>query len=167
MSEKPAPSNPTTTAIEVDLGDLEATRALGEKLAGRLRVGDILRLEGDLGAGKSELARAIIQARAGSAIDVPSPTFTLVQHYPLEGLNILHTDLYRIGSPEEIFELGIIDALDNSCILVEWPENADELLPMVGLQVRLFHLEGVRRRCVLEALDASWCQRIEDLKGQN
>ena len=158
-------SSQTITDIEVDLADLEATRALGHQLAGVLRRGDLIRLEGDLGAGKSELARALIRARAGAAIEVPSPTFTLAQHYPLGGLAILHADLYRISEPEEILELGLIEALDEGCLLVEWPERADDMLPEHGLGVTLLHREGSRRQARLEAFDPSWRERLDLLFG--
>src|SRR5512132_125562 len=90
---------------ELQLRDLDATRALGRRLAGLLRGGDAIALSGPLGIGKTELARALIRARAGAAIEVPSPSFTLVQDYPLEGLVIRHIDLYRIGKPAELVEL--------------------------------------------------------------
>ncbi len=87
--------------------------------------GDLIALHGDLGIGKSELARALIQARAGTALEVPSPTFTIVQDYELEGLTIRHIDLYRIGDPDELFELGLEDGVPtHEAWLVEWPERA-------------------------------------------
>lgn len=163
MSSSPDRSNPTITATELELDTLGATRAFGRKLAGLLVAGDIVRLEGDLGAGKSELARAVIRARAGSEIEVPSPTFTLAQYYPLPDLAIVHADLYRIGTAEEIFELGIVESLDDSCLLVEWPENAEDLLPLNGLRILLHHASGVKRHVRIEALDESWRGRLTDL----
>ncbi|MCB1969372.1 MAG: tRNA (adenosine(37)-N6)-threonylcarbamoyltransferase complex ATPase subunit type 1 TsaE [Geminicoccaceae bacterium] len=167
MSDRPDRSSPITTAIELNLGTLEATRALGRNLAGRLRIGDIVRLEGDLGAGKSELARAIIQARSGAAIEVPSPTFTLVQPYVFVDLTILHADLYRLGTAEEIFELGIIEALDDSCLLVEWPDQAADLLPETGLRIILSHGTGLSRHARIEALDRSWLDRMPSQPGES
>ena len=79
------------------LPDLDATRALAARLARALRPGDLVLLEGDLGAGKSELARAVIRELAGAPITVPSPTFTLLQTYELPWLEIGHADLYRIA----------------------------------------------------------------------
>ena len=93
--------------LEVELGSEAATRALGQALAARLKAGDLILLRGDLGAGKTALARAIIQsclAAHGIEEDVPSPTFTLVQTYESPALLIAHVDLYRIEDPEEVLE---------------------------------------------------------------
>ncbi|MEZ5825379.1 MAG: tRNA (adenosine(37)-N6)-threonylcarbamoyltransferase complex ATPase subunit type 1 TsaE [Geminicoccaceae bacterium] len=163
MSSSQAPSSPTITATEFGLETLAATREFGRRLAALLVAGDIVRLEGDLGAGKSELARSVIHALAGAEIEVPSPTFTLAQHYPLPGLPVMHADLYRIGSAEEIFELGIMEALDDGCLLVEWPENAEDLLPLTGLRIRLLHASGMSREARVEALDSGWVGRMKDL----
>lgn len=121
------------------LEDLGATRAFAARLALLLRPGDLVCLEGDLGAGKSELARAVIRARAGAAIEVPSPTFTLVQHYELPDLLLTHADLYRVADPEEVEELGLEEALETGALLVEWPERAGDALPSRRL---LLHLEA-------------------------
>ena len=94
-------------------------------------------VEGDLGAGKSELARAVIRARAGATIEVPSPTFTLVQAYALPHLRVTHADLYRLAAAEEVLELGLDEALATGALLVEWPERAGDLLPAGRLTVRL------------------------------
>ncbi len=80
-------------------------------------------LEGDLGAGKSTLARACIQFLAGAAIEVPSPTFTLVQTYELPALCVWHADLYRLTDPGEVDELGLDEALDSGALLIEWPDR--------------------------------------------
>jgi tRNA threonylcarbamoyl adenosine modification protein YjeE len=84
---------------ELSLQDLAATRALGSRLAAVLRGGDVVALSGPLGSGKSELARALIRARAGAAIEVPSPSFTLLQDYELGALTVRHIDLYRLQQP--------------------------------------------------------------------
>jgi tRNA threonylcarbamoyl adenosine modification protein YjeE len=110
-------------------------------LAALLRPGDVLALEGDLGAGKTELARAVIRARAGADIPVPSPTFTLVQVYDLPGLTLTHADLYRLegGNRDELAELGLEEAWEIGALLVEWPERALDLLPPDRLSLRLRH----------------------------
>lgn len=97
-------------------------------------------LEGDLGAGKTELARAVIRARAGAEIAVPSPTFTLLQVYDLPGLTVTHADLYRLAEPAEVLELGLDEAWDGGALLVEWPERAGGLLPAERLTLRLRHV---------------------------
>lgn len=86
-------------------------------------------LSGELGAGKSELARALIRARAGAEIEVPSPTFTLLQLYELPGLLLGHADLYRLGDPDEIVTLGLDEVLQRGALVVEWPERAEGTLP--------------------------------------
>ncbi|HET6520505.1 MAG TPA: tRNA (adenosine(37)-N6)-threonylcarbamoyltransferase complex ATPase subunit type 1 TsaE [Geminicoccaceae bacterium] len=122
------------------LPDPGATDALGRALAPLLRPGDLVCLRGDLGAGKSALARSLIRARAGGAeIEVPSPTFTLVQDYDLPGgLHLWHVDLYRLASPDEAAELGLDDALrGGAVVLIEWPERIEGLLPADRLDVTL------------------------------
>jgi len=115
--------------VELRLVDVAATRALGARLAALLRPGDVIALEGPLGAGKSELARAVIRARAGAEVEVPSPSFTLVQDYALPGLLIRHIDLYRIDDPAEFSELGLDAPGGDEAWLIEWPARAGSLLP--------------------------------------
>ncbi len=125
------------------LPDLDATARLGEAIAQGLRAGDAVALWGDLGAGKTTLARAILRA-LGVTEDVPSPTFTIVQSYDTNRLTVSHYDLYRIKSAREMQELGFDDALLDGAALVEWPERAPESLPTDALQVRLGIDGGVR-----------------------
>ncbi|MDR7033531.1 tRNA (adenosine(37)-N6)-threonylcarbamoyltransferase complex ATPase subunit type 1 TsaE [Mesorhizobium sp. BE184] len=124
--------------MERFLADDAATARLGEDLAMALRPGDVFALQGDLGAGKSTLARALIRALADdSALDVPSPTFTLVQSYETR-VPIHHLDLYRLGSAAELDELGLDDALAEGAALVEWPQRAASRLQPT-LTVELVH----------------------------
>ena len=124
--------------MERFLADEAATARLGEDLAMALRPGDVFALQGDLGAGKSTLARALIRALADdSALDVPSPTFTLVQSYETR-VPIHHFDLYRLGSAAELDELGLEDALAEGAALVEWPQRAASRLQPT-LTVELVH----------------------------
>src|SRR5215475_10146882 len=117
------------------LPDLNATAMLGAGIAHDLRTGDAVALWGDLGAGKTTLARAILKA-LGVTDEVPSPTFTLVQSYDTQP-RIAHFDLYRLKSAREMEELGFEDALLDGAVLVEWPERAPEVLPPEALHVRL------------------------------
>ena len=111
---------------ELLLADDDATAELGRRLAAALRPGDLLLLQGDLGAGKTALARAIIRTlMADPDLDVPSPSFALVQPYEGNGKSVLHTDLYRIRDPREVDELGLFDRPE-TIVLCEWPEQADE-----------------------------------------
>ncbi len=132
-----------TFRTSIALPGLAATGALGAGVAAGLRVGDCVALWGDLGAGKTTLARAILQA-LGVREDVPSPTFTLVQSYETPHLAVSHYDLYRLKSAREMRELGFDDALLDGAVLVEWPERAPEALPPDALHVRLALQDGVR-----------------------
>lgn len=108
------------------LADDEATAALGRRLAAALRAGDLILLHGDLGAGKTALARAIIRTlMADAELDVPSPSFALVQPYEGNGRTVLHTDLYRIRDPREVDELGLFDRPE-AIVLCEWPERGGD-----------------------------------------
>jgi tRNA threonylcarbamoyladenosine biosynthesis protein TsaE len=120
----------------VALADLKATDALGKRIAACLQRGDTVALKGDLGAGKTTLARAILRA-LGVVETVPSPTFTLVQHYDTPRLTVCHYDLYRIEDPREMEELGLDEALDEGAALIEWPERAGARLPGDRLDVAL------------------------------
>ncbi|MER8555283.1 tRNA (adenosine(37)-N6)-threonylcarbamoyltransferase complex ATPase subunit type 1 TsaE [Mesorhizobium sp. M0976] len=121
--------------LERFLADEAATARLGEDLAMSLRIGDVLALKGDLGAGKSTLARALVKALADDAgLDVPSPTFTLVQSYDTR-VPVHHFDLYRLGAASELDELGFDEALTQGAALVEWPERAEAYLPKTSVLV--------------------------------
>ncbi|MFP9135945.1 tRNA (adenosine(37)-N6)-threonylcarbamoyltransferase complex ATPase subunit type 1 TsaE [Devosia sp. XGJD_8] len=119
------------------LPDDAATAALGAELAADLAPGDLVLLEGDLGAGKTALARAIIRSLAGDPLlDVPSPTFALVQPYDTARGPVLHADLYRLGDPREVEELGLLDNPE-AIVLVEWAERAPEIVAAATLVVAL------------------------------
>ncbi len=110
---------------------------LAEALAARLQSGDLVLLDGEIGAGKSHLARALIRALAGDAhLDVPSPTFTLVQPYAVR-LPILHVDLYRVADPYEVDELDLADSLEMGAVLVEWPSRAEAALPRADARLTI------------------------------
>ena len=134
---------------ELELPDEAATARLGEAVAKALRPGDLVCLSGPLGAGKSSLARALIRSLTSPHEDVPSPTFTLVQFY--EGaLPLAHFDLYRLASPDEAFELGLDEALDEGAAVVEWPQRLGSRLPEDRLDIELsFDDKGEGRRARL------------------
>lgn len=119
------------------LPDEGATARLADILAPILKPGDVVALTGDLGAGKTAFARALIRARAGAAVEVPSPTFTLVQTYEADDLAIAHFDLYRIEDEDEVIELGFDDAVAEGAVLVEWPERLGGYLPVERLDLSL------------------------------
>jgi len=120
----------------VPLDSVSATDALAGRLAQLAEVGDIIGLAGDLGAGKTTFARAFIRARIGP-VEVPSPTFTLVQIYENGGAPVWHFDLYRLEGSQEIYELGIEEAFDSAICLIEWPEKMGGNEPPDWLEMRL------------------------------
>lgn len=114
------------------LNSAAQTAALAGRIGPYLQAGDVVLLSGDIGAGKTHFARSLIQALQaplGLLEDIPSPTFTLVQTYPLDDVEIWHADLYRIGSVDEIVELGLTDAFATSICLVEWPDRLGDDAP--------------------------------------
>ncbi|MDE2135470.1 MAG: tRNA (adenosine(37)-N6)-threonylcarbamoyltransferase complex ATPase subunit type 1 TsaE [Alphaproteobacteria bacterium] len=146
--------------MSVLLAGLAATEALGARIAAGLRAGDAVALKGDLGAGKTTLARAILRA-LGVAESVPSPTFTLVQTYETPCLVVCHYDLYRISNPREVDELGLEDALEDGVALVEWPENAGNRLPHDALTIVLTATGAESRRADV-AGPARWAPFLSD-----
>ncbi|MEL7525126.1 MAG: tRNA (adenosine(37)-N6)-threonylcarbamoyltransferase complex ATPase subunit type 1 TsaE [Pseudomonadota bacterium] len=149
--------------LKVETKDEAETRSFAEDVAMILRPGDVVCLSGDLGAGKSTFARALIRTLADDdALEVPSPTFTLVQSYELQRFDLAHLDLYRLEEPEEIEELGLADLLQTGAALIEWPEMAADLLPQDALWVRISQPDddGGRRRFDLYSPQQAWKDRI-------
>lgn len=123
--------------MERFLLDDAATTAFGHELALMLRPGDIVSLEGELGAGKSALARATIRALAGDPeLEIPSPTFALVQPYDTRAGLVLHADLYRLGDAAEADELGLLDT-PGAIVLVEWAERAEQVAEAATMNIAL------------------------------
>ncbi|MEP3347130.1 MAG: tRNA (adenosine(37)-N6)-threonylcarbamoyltransferase complex ATPase subunit type 1 TsaE [Litoreibacter sp.] len=133
-----APS--TLSQWDLDLASPQATSALATALAGLAKAGMCVLLNGPVGAGKSYLARATIQAlmvQNGTIEDVPSPTFTLVQCYELGALEVWHADLYRLTNPDELIELGLEQAFEHALSLIEWPDRLGELTPDGAIEITL------------------------------
>jgi len=145
----------------VTLPDDAATEDLGRRLAPALEPGDVIALWGGLGAGKTALARAIIQARAGSAVTVPSPTFTLMQSYALDDVTLWHCDFFRLAAPDEAQELGLDEIFADAVCLIEWPDRLGALLPARRLDLRL-DFEGEGRVAHLTG-GPHWARRLEAL----
>ncbi len=128
--------------MDVTLDTEQDTLAFGARIAAVLRPGDVLTLVGDLGAGKTTLARGLIQSRLGD-IDVPSPTYTLVQTYDWGEVELWHCDLYRMEAPDDALELGLLDAMGEEIVLLEWPDRLGALLPDDALSIDIaFDGEG-------------------------
>lgn len=104
----------------------------------------------------------MLQSLAGEPIDVPSPTFTLVQHYHLGGRDIWHVDLYRLNDADEALELGLEDGFASGITLIEWPERIEELLPGDRLDILLEQTSGEARTALLHG-GPSWRERLERL----
>lgn len=141
------------------------TIALARQLAPYLRAGDCVGLEGDLGAGKSVFARALIRACLNDEnAEVPSPTFTLVQHYPTPSQDtIWHYDLYRLEDAEELIELGLDEALEHGICLIEWPQIAAEHLPKDRLMIHIaLDADGQTRHWHFKG-GSLWEERLQPL----
>jgi tRNA threonylcarbamoyladenosine biosynthesis protein TsaE len=162
------PAAPSVAESALPLPDPAATDALGIALADRLAAGETVLLAGPIGAGKSHLARALIQARfrrAGRAApDVPSPTYTLVQPYAAPGGELVHADLYRLADPSELEELGLTEAFGEALCLVEWPDRLGAAAPDEALRVEL-SVAGEGRRAVLTGPAARWAARLAGLRA--
>ncbi len=141
--------------------DLSATEALAASLEARAARRDVIALSGGLGSGQPSVARAFLRARAGDPLlEVPSPTFTLVQVYDLPGGAIWHLDLYRLAAPEEVWELGIEEAYGDAILLVEWAERLGPLLPAERLDVELAPGATPQARIATLAPSPAWRGRI-------
>src|SRR6185295_4081751 len=128
--------SPAASSFAIVLANEQATRRLAMNVASILRPGDLVTLSGDLGAGKTAFARALIRHLAGDEkLDVPSPTFTLVQTYALARFTVVHADLYRVTHAGELAELGVDEAAENAVVLLEWPDRAAEVLPADRLDI--------------------------------
>ena len=143
-----------------DLPDAPATEKLGAALAALVRAGDMVALRGDLGAGKTTLARGLIRALSGDPqLIVPSPTFTLVETYDTAAGTIWHFDLYRLERPQDAYELGIEDAFAQGISLIEWPERLGGLLPQRRLDIFLSQKGDARSAAIDGAGD--WVERLD------
>ena len=157
------PTPPTRQTLPMPLTralpNLQATEALAAALAERVRAGDAILLEGDLGVGKTAFARAFLRAlTADPALDVPSPTFTLVQTYETPKGFVHHYDLWRLAGAGAMTELGWDEALDD-IVLVEWPDRLGRLTPPHALTLTLRTTGEDSRAATLDG----WADRLEHL----
>jgi tRNA threonylcarbamoyl adenosine modification protein YjeE len=149
------------TALTRFLDTPDATEALGAELALVAHVGTAVLLYGDLGSGKTTLARAFIRALAGEAIEVPSPTFTLVQTYDQTRIPVAHADLYRLSGAQDLQELGLDELARTHQLIVEWPDRLGDDLPVDRIDICLSH-EGKGRKAELRG-HGSWAQALARL----
>lgn len=150
---------PVTFCLTLRTGSESDTERVGRQLAPHLRGGDIVYLVGPLGAGKTVLARGLIRALAGEEIEVPSPTFALIQQYETTP-PVTHADLYRLEDPEEVMELGLDDAAEGGILIVEWPERGEGYLPGGALTVTAG--EGDEGRFWTLSGQAHWAGRLTE-----
>ncbi len=129
-----------STTFSLALANEAATAHLMADLALLIGPGDVITLTGDLGAGKTAAARALIRyLAADDGLEVPSPTFTLAQSYDLAPFPVLHADLYRVNHPDELEEIGLVPLPDGVVALIEWPDRAGNLLPADRIDITLSH----------------------------
>lgn len=150
----------------VALGDEQATIRLGQAVGRACLCGDVIALFGAMGCGKTVLARAIIQTLTSTAVEVPSPTFTLVQAYgPVARLGCMvhHFDLFRIESPGEALELGIDDIVYEDIAIIEWPDRLGPLLPKQRLDIHLATTSNPGERQAVVCGSGDWRQRLREV----
>jgi tRNA threonylcarbamoyladenosine biosynthesis protein TsaE len=140
------------------LSDEADTVLLAQQIAPLLSAGDTLLLEGEIGAGKSTFARALIRARLGRMEDVPSPTFTLVQTYEDPAGDIWHCDLYRLTHPDEALELGLAEAFETAICLIEWPDRLGNEAPQDAL--KLAFVAGQDAHDITVSGPSPWTERL-------
>lgn len=136
--------------------DEPAMLALAAALSPRLRPGDCVLLEGEVGAGKTSFARAVIRAACGADMEVTSPTFTLLQTYPASAAEIWHLDLYRLERPSDLAALGLEEGLRHAITLIEWPALAAPLLPADALRLQFSGTGASRRLDFSSAMPQHW-----------
>ena len=125
--------------------NIDETRNWAKQFAKTLKQPVTIALHGDLGVGKSEIARTIIQTLCGEDTVVPSPTFTLVQTYTAGDTKISHFDLYRISDVAELVEIGLDYAIQNDITLIEWPDIASDMLPDNAIHIDIVELDDGRQ----------------------
>jgi tRNA threonylcarbamoyladenosine biosynthesis protein TsaE len=146
-----------------ELMNLEETIALATLVAELSQPQDVITLKGPLGVGKSEFARAFIRSLLGFETDVPSPTYTLVQTYDGDNTTLWHFDLYRLEAPEEVWELGLEEALLDGISLIEWPERLGKVSFKNHLEISIEMDSKGQRRIFTLIPDMEWQDRLDTL----
>lgn len=146
------------------------TKKLADMLAPLLVAGDVLLLDGDVGAGKTDLARKIIQNRMlkfDALEDVPSPTFTLVQTYDLGDTEYIHADLYRLSHPDEVYELGLERGFETAVCLIEWPDRLGSMTASNALNIQISIIGELTRSLRFSWTHPKWSDRLKILHEVN
>lgn len=148
----------------VSVADEAGTLRLADDIAAIARPGDVIALHGDLGMGKSAFARAVVRRLAGDPdLEVPSPTFTLLQSYETARFPVHHFDLYRLADPDELIEIGFSEAIGEGLSLIEWPDRAGDELPAERLDIAISEGKDLNgRRFSLEAPGDGWAERLDE-----
>ncbi len=148
----------------VSVSDEAGTHRLADDIAAIVRPGDVIALHGDLGMGKSAFARAVIRRLAGNPeLEVPSPTFTVLQSYETARFPVHHFDLYRLADPDELVEIGFFEAINEGLSLIEWPDRAGDELPADRLDIVISEGDGFDgRRFSLNAEGVNWADRLDE-----
>jgi len=123
---------------------------IADQVAPQLSIGDVVALNGTLGVGKTTFVRALVQKLIGHPIDVPSPTFTLLQSYDTPNFTLYHFDFYRLKSPQEAYEIGIEDAFADGVSMLEWPDKIGSLLPQKHKTISFEILPNGKRHIIAE-----------------
>jgi len=155
--------------MKIRLASLIDTKKLAVEIAKVAKFGDVIALCGNLGAGKTAFAKFFIKELCGEKVEVPSPTFTLVQTYDAKNASlgeVAHFDFYRLKSADEVVEIGFEDALLSGVCLIEWAEKIREYMPRDCLRIHLQNVEGDEgaRNVDLEACGSGWQDRLSALK---
>lgn len=153
--------------LTIQLADAAATERFGARLGPSLRGGMIVTLRGELGSGKTTLVRGVLRAR-GVEGPIKSPTYTLVEHYPVSSLYFYHFDLYRLGNSSEWDGAGMSDYFrDDAVCIVEWPERIADRLAKPDLALSLAHVPGDGRRVTVEAFTQAGERCVSALAAQS
>ena len=149
---------PLRATLSISCNSLSETKTLAGCFAYCLKEGLVIGLNGPLGVGKSEFVRFVICAACGDDTEVPSPTFTLVQHYETaSGLPIIHMDLYRLEQPEDVLELGIEDSFYEAVNFIEWPDKMGAFWPVNAINISWSFVQNNARTATITA-DERFCE---------